>query len=147
VLRIHERGEASRIIFGTMKAMTKKRLVLIAVFPLAVALTLGVLAMLPAMLPPIPGVTKANFDRIEVGMTKTEVQAILGSDSQPAPFMFGGTSTMVAALSTCNAEAWCRDDGAWARIIFDNADVVISKDWIDSSENTLETIRRWLHLR
>ena len=36
---------------------TKKRLLLLATLPLAIAVTLGVLAMLP----PSPGVTKANF--------------------------------------------------------------------------------------
>jgi outer membrane protein assembly factor BamE (lipoprotein component of BamABCDE complex) len=52
----------------------KKRLLLIASLPLTIALTLGVLAMLP----PPPGVTKANFDRIQEGMTRAEVEEIFG---------------------------------------------------------------------
>ena len=50
--------------------MTKKRLLLIACLPLTVAVTLGVLAMLP----PRPGVTKTNFGRMEIGMTRVEVE-------------------------------------------------------------------------
>jgi hypothetical protein len=45
----------------------KRRLLLLASLPLAiVAMTLGVLALLP----PSPGVTKTNFDRIMEEMTK-----------------------------------------------------------------------------
>jgi hypothetical protein len=40
--------------------MTKKHLLLIASLPVAIAVTFGVVALLP----PRPGVTKANFDRI-----------------------------------------------------------------------------------
>ena len=54
--------------------MTKKRLALLAVLPLTVAVIVGVLAMLP----PRPGVTKADFDRIMEGMDRTEVEAIFG---------------------------------------------------------------------
>jgi hypothetical protein len=46
---------------------TTKRLLLIAALLLIVAaVILGVLSLLP----PDPGVTKANFDRIEKGMTQ-----------------------------------------------------------------------------
>ena len=58
--------------------MTRKRLLLIAVLPLAFAVTLGVLAMLS----PNPGVTKAKFDRIEKGMTLAEVEAIFGGPGE-----------------------------------------------------------------
>ena len=60
--------------------VTKKRLILIAALPLViVAVTLGVLAMLP----PGPGVTKANFDRIEKGMTLAQVELLLGGTGLP----------------------------------------------------------------
>jgi hypothetical protein len=36
-----------------------------------------------AMLPR-PGVTKANFEKIEIGMTRTEVDAILGKKGEPS---------------------------------------------------------------
>ena len=54
--------------------MTIKRLILLASLPLMIAVALGVLAMLP----PGPGVTKANFDRIEKGMTTAQVKEIFG---------------------------------------------------------------------
>ena len=55
--------------------MKKKRLLLIVGGMAAfVGLTLGVLALLP----PKPGVTKENYDRIEVGMTRGEVEQIFG---------------------------------------------------------------------
>lgn len=52
--------------------MTKKGMALFAVQPLAIAVILGVLAMLP----PRPGVTTANFDRIRKAMTEDEVRGI-----------------------------------------------------------------------
>ena len=56
--------------------MTRRRRILLsaAVLAASVCIALGVLSLLP----PRPGVTKANFDRIEVGMTLAEVEAILG---------------------------------------------------------------------
>jgi len=56
--------------------MSRRRRILLsaAVFAACVAVLLGVLAMLP----PRPGVTNANFDRIEKGMTFAEVMTILG---------------------------------------------------------------------
>src|ERR1035438_9324153 len=78
--------------------MTKKRLLLIASLPLVIVVTLGVLAMLP----PRPGVTKANFDRIEKGMTRAEVEQI-----------FGGKGEM-ARLHAIVDGNWGADDGSFA---------------------------------
>jgi hypothetical protein len=44
---------------------------------LALGIVAAVLIVL-ALLPPRPGVTKENFDRIEIGMTEAEVEAIFG---------------------------------------------------------------------
>jgi hypothetical protein len=60
-----------------MESMTKNRMALIAVFLIAIAVILGALVVLL----PRPGVTKANFDRIESGMTKTKVEQIFGRPS------------------------------------------------------------------
>ena len=51
-----------------------RRLLLIASLPLAIALIVGMLAMLP----PRICVTKDIFDRIKVGMPIEEVEAIIG---------------------------------------------------------------------
>jgi hypothetical protein len=47
-------------------------------FGLLVACVVGVVLVVLALLPPRPGVTKQNFDRIEVGMARAEVEAIFG---------------------------------------------------------------------
>jgi hypothetical protein len=51
--------------------VTKKRLLLLAAVPITIAVILGVLSILPSR----PGVTKANFDRIEEGMTRAEADS------------------------------------------------------------------------
>jgi hypothetical protein len=112
--------------------MTKKRLLLIAALPLAIVVTFGVVAMLP----PRPGVTKGNFDRIQNGMTLGEAEEIFGSpciflvDAQRPELDFRGWSS----------EGW---DGDFAKIYFEK-DVVASKEWLP--EPILDKIRRWLHL-
>ena len=55
--------------------MRKRRLLLFASLPLVVVLALGVYAMIP---PPQPGFIKANYDRIQEGMTLAEVEEIFG---------------------------------------------------------------------
>jgi len=59
--------------------MTKKRwIVLAGMVAACVCLTLAVLALLP----PRPGVTPANIERIEDGMTRAEVEKILGGPGE-----------------------------------------------------------------
>ena len=106
-----------------------------------------------------PGITKANFDRVEKGMSKAEVQAILGSDSR-----FSGSTFSLRWMTV--RETWHADDGAEAEITFlrseyaddgavaeidflqaDNKDRVFHVKWTPSSETALERVLRWLHLR
>ena len=125
--------------------MTKKRLLLIGGFLAAcVCLLLGVGAVMPTG----PGVTKANFDRIQVGMTKPEVRAI-----------FGRSEAFIAPASgevpVANNENWGAADGSYASIWFSGGipdDLeeedyrVVSMTWHESSETPFQKIRRWLHL-
>jgi hypothetical protein len=104
--------------------MRKRRLLLIASLPLAVAVIVGVLAMMP----PRPGVTKINFDRIEEGMTLQEVEQIFG---KPGRYTWGGYH-------------WQADDGAKVFVVFGNS--AGPKTWQDSTESPLDKLRRWLHL-
>ena len=46
------------------------------------ALAVGLAVAIPALLPPTPGVTFANYNRIEVGMTREEVEAVLGKPNE-----------------------------------------------------------------
>ena len=94
--------------------MTKRRLLLIAGPLAAVAVTLGVLAMLP----PRPGVTKENFDRIEVGMTRAEVEVILGGPAGPA-------------FRRRSRDEWdSNENDDSVAIRFDNNDRVLEKHWL-----------------
>ena len=123
--------------------MTKKRLLLIGGFLAAcVCLPLGIAALLP----PTPGVTKANFDRVQEGMTMPEVRAILGEDSIPRLSIGDDARTF--------NDRWIADDGSEARILFDcvvgqeeEGYVVSSMVWHESSETPFQKICRWLRLR
>ena len=60
---------------------TNPRLLLIASMSLAIAVIVGVLMTLSEH----PGVTKANFDQIEKGMTLAEVEQIFGKAGLQKP--------------------------------------------------------------
>lgn len=117
---------------------TIKRFVLIAALPLAVALSLGVLVILPSR----SGVTKANLDRIQVGMTKAEVKNILGGSSNPDHILYGVVRSMEPTESR---EIW-GNSGIIADIVFDKnmhvKDIAIGSH----EESFFDKIRRWLHL-
>ncbi len=108
--------------------MKAKRLLLLASLPLTVAAILGVVVMLT----PRPGVTKANYDRIEIGMKQSEVEAILG---KPTVDSFG------YGWSDWNGPS----GGAWACILF-REDIVIQKGWRGpwETESLPAKILRWI---
>ena len=112
--------------------MTKGRLLLIGLFPLAVVVALGVIAILPSG----PGVTKSNFDRIENGMTTGEVEAIFGREGS------------IPVMHEHMWVRWSANDGsgsvAWIGFV-DNC--VERKEWLDSDATILDRIRRVLHLQ
>ena len=111
---------------------TRKRILVIAAVPLAIAVALGVITMLP----PSPGVTKANFDRIQEGTTEAEVEEIFGRQRK-------------WTIRDTDCHCWVADDGSKAWIGFTD-ECVTFKQWIIPDETILETIldklRRWLHL-
>jgi hypothetical protein len=117
---------------------TKRRLILIAAVSLSIALTFGVLAMQP----PGPGVTKANFDRIQEGMTLVEVKKILGEKGRY--WEMRSTPISFVPKTDNGVWSWSADDGSWALITY--SDGVVGKYWTDSTETILDKIRRWLHL-
>jgi hypothetical protein len=98
------------------------------------ALCVGVTLTVFAPLPPRPGVTKANFDQIQVGMNISEVERILG-----------GTGLRFDGLVDRPALVWQGEDASFALIeVADNT--VIGKRWHPSNETLLDKFRRWLHL-
>jgi hypothetical protein len=120
--------------------MNRRRLFVIAgMLMTCVVLTLGALAMLP----PRPGVTKANFNRIKKGMTKPEVSAILGKSGFPAFGVGGGGGYRIT-------ETWSANDGAQASVGFewvmgrDEVAKVCSMTWRESTETPLQRVCRWL---
>jgi hypothetical protein len=116
--------------------MTKKRLLLIAALPLALAVIIGVLAMLPTR----PGVTSTNFDRIEDGMLLEEVEAIFGRP--------GEWSDRKESRDCPNTFIWFTHDSPGygsATIAFDAQRRVIDTRWIPP-ETFLEMLGRRLRL-
>jgi hypothetical protein len=125
--------------------MTKKRwIVLAGMLAACVCLTLAVLALLP----PRPGVTLANIDRIENGMTRAEIEKLLGgagvelSDWVPLRTINAACVTVVA---------WDHPhDGTHVAVYFDRDNRVIGKDWKEwgpgPPETFLQKLQRLLHL-
>jgi hypothetical protein len=113
--------------------MTKKRwIVLAGMLEACVFLTLVV----PALLPPRPGVTRANFERIEDGMTPEEVEMILGGPRDsilgfPRPEEWIGPSPEgLAAKKDPYVIRWYHPrSNAIAVVKFDDHDGVIGKSW------------------
>jgi hypothetical protein len=97
--------------------MTKKRCIVLAgLLAIGVCLTLAVLALLPPRL----GVTQANTARIEDGMTRQEVETILGGEGIHGYYPLNG----------CNIVVWShpRND-TWVRVFFDDDNRVTAKEW------------------
>jgi hypothetical protein len=114
--------------------MTRKRRYVISAAILAACL--GIILGVLAMLPPQPGVTKANFDRVKIGMAWAEVDEIFGQAASERSTLGGGLS---------NLASYGGDHGASAHIDYCD-DVVTRKEWIDSTETFVGKLRRWLHL-
>jgi hypothetical protein len=109
----------------------KKRLVR---FALAAALCIGVVLVVLALMPRSQ-VTRANYDRITVGMTLAEVEELFGQKGG----VFHGFANKRATTYY-----WQADDGALALIDFDdNERVAELAQWSDSTETIGDKLRRW----
>jgi hypothetical protein len=117
--------------------MKRRYLILTVGFVAFAGIVLGMLAMLP----PRPGVTKANFDRIENGMTMVEVEKIFGGKGHE--ILIPATDSVFVGFRVWFA--WTASDGSGAVITFSHNGVE-HKGWEDSTETILDRIRRWLHL-
>ena len=119
--------------------MTKTRLFLgVGVLVVVVACTgLVVSAMLQENR---PGVTLANFDRVQIGTTLGDVDTIFGER-----FSIRQASGMLAIDgSPVSYRVWLGDDGQ-ARIGFANGRVC-EKRWTDTPRTLPEKIRQWLRV-
>ena len=90
----------------------------------------AVVAMIPSRL----GVTKANFDRIQKGMTFADVSSLLGE--------LPGIDN-IPAVAKHSFVVWVAGDGATAEISFNNG-LVDDCSWRDSTGTIFDNIRRWL---
>jgi hypothetical protein len=116
--------------------MKKKRYIAsTAVIAACACFVLGALTMLP----PRPGVTKGNFDRIKHGMTKAEVESLFG----PPP-MAPIVSSTKPGKGLIEHWLWRGRDGE-AEIVFVNG-AVDEKIWDDIPRNWTEKIRHWVRL-
>jgi hypothetical protein len=122
--------------------MTTKRRYLIsaAILAACVGIALGVLVMLP----PQPGVTKANFDRIEKRMTRAEVEAIFG---RPEDFALTGAalSEVTGKNDYCVVSWHVGERGVGAHISF-VSERVEHPSWDGPAESLSSKLRRWLRL-
>ena len=124
--------------------MTKKRYLVVGGM-LAGLVCLG--ALVAALLPDRPGVTKASFDRIEDGMTRTEVEEIFGGTGRELLIAHSGWGGLPTDTSRTNIYFWYAADESLATITFAEDATVCGRGWSDSKEPLAKKIRRWLHLR
>ena len=114
--------------------MTRRRVFVIAGILVSVAC---IVLVTLAMLPPRPGVTKANFDRIEEGMNAATVKEILGKE----PALTDGWESMRRSGTVM---VWVGDDGGVSMVFYDDAATDIR--WSGSTETITDKLYRWLHL-
>jgi hypothetical protein len=112
--------------------MKKKYLHLLAVIAVIAAYMVVVVVVLPTR----SGVTKANFNRIKMGMTYAEVVEIIGERPRFDPFASNLASDFEPRL-------WWASNGSYARFRFTN-DRVAHCTWQDSNETFWDKLRRWV---
>lgn len=100
------------------------------------ALCAGLTAGIPALFPPRPGVTKANFDRIEKGMQLEQVEAIFGGPGEDRllPLADGSVTLRWKAGAYTFAEMRSLDGK------------VVAMGWYGREETFTDKLRRWLGL-
>ena len=98
----------------------------------------GLIPFLLASLAELPGITKANFDRIEMGMSREKVEKIFGGKSKPHCGYLTSTNRI--------GEGWVITDHKYAIIVFDpwQHNEVMDKEWVDYEETLFQKLRRWI---
>jgi len=122
-----------------VRGMRKKCSLLIALLPLAIIVILGVLAMVP----PRAGITKANFDRIEKGMTRAEVAEILGREPDAVGDEIVGRHP--DATRPHRDLMWRDGDGGWRVLVSFKDDLVHGTGWYVGVDDQ-SLVERFQHL-
>jgi hypothetical protein len=123
----------------------KRRLAVIGLFVVLVCVGVGLAKLLTP--DQRPSVTKANFDNLLEGMSKEQVEALLGENNRTT--FYGGSLHGGGGV-----QSWRADDGARVDIFFtvqyldDRPEWKASSSmtWTDSTETTWQRIRRWLRI-
>ena len=89
-----------------------------------------------------PGATKANFDRIEIGMTQIEVESILG----PAALLLSAEQAhLIPGWFECE---WNGIDGRFLVVLtFDKSKLVADKQWHGPRERPVSfrsRVEQWI---
>jgi hypothetical protein len=119
------------------------------VFLLGVGAALVALAfaVTDAVLGPQPGATEANVRRIRNGMTREQVESILGGtglpgDHPPAPLFVDG-SWGITPYHWVGADGYASITFSWSA--FDGKDRVVSASFVrTASPSLLQRLRAWL---
>jgi hypothetical protein len=126
--------------------MVKRRRILLTAAVL-VALVLGV-ALLSWLASLRPGITYANFQRIEVGHSQADVEALLGPprDFSPNGTICWGELYNGKLVLGHQKVVWGGDAGAIV-VVFDEEGSVVRKNWHDHPFSLSERMLQWLGLR
>jgi len=105
-----------------------------------------------SLMPPGPGVTKANCDRIKKGMTLAEVKAIFGCEATNRVCIELQDETRVYDVPTefrgypGGPRGWQGATGG-AIVTFDNTERVVEANWESHDYSLAQKIRQWLAFR
>ena len=121
--------------------MNRKWWIAIGLLVLAALLAIGI----PAFMPPAPGLTYANFSRIDTGMTRAEVVVILGP---PSMAILRGDIVEDLRIfddgtEIPNSYYWRRTKYGQAQVHFDKNDRVTDVYWDGwhDNRNAMEKLR------
>jgi len=119
----------------------KNRLLAIAAIAIAIV---GTFVLILMLLPQPPGVTKGNFDRLALGMSRDEVETLFGKACDDSHIVEKKTETKVIVVR-CHL-AWNSDDGQ-ALIHFDQNGQIEKKLWFEAEFTLWQRLQRrfpWL---
>src|SRR5258708_4540691 len=88
-----------------------------------------------------PGISRANYERIQVGMTQQEVERLLAGPPRPDPWTvpFEGGVAQIGHTP----RVWA-DDDAGIRIDFDKEGRVAVTQWAPRRESWWNRVRAWI---
>jgi hypothetical protein len=111
--------------------MRRRKLRWVVAGPAVALLAVGGFVLWPR--PPVPGLTRDNFDRVRVGMTSPQVEALLGDQYGRLPPIPPNSVRFSAEHSDEEGKVWWTDNGG-VLVWFNRNGRVQSKDWQTSAD-------------